>query len=147
MLLVSPEAVVCRCSSKKLFWKISQISQETAVLESLFNKATGLRSETPTQLFSCEVCVIFKNAFFYGKPLMAASLGLWSTFFVYKTFVYLLIHLWNQFVAFELTFLMSNLISYYRASCKKRFNRCLLVYISLYRKFYRKFYKVRSWSI
>ena len=41
------------------------------MLESLFNKVAGLKScifikkETPTQLFSCEYCEIFKNSFFY----------------------------------------------------------------------------------
>ena len=41
--------------------KISQISQE--MLESLLHKVAGLK-ETPTQLFSCKICKIFKNTFF-----------------------------------------------------------------------------------
>ena len=45
-----------------MFVKISQISQETHVLESIFNKVTGLKA--PTQLFSCEISEIFKNAYF-----------------------------------------------------------------------------------
>ena len=41
------------------------------MLESLFNKATGLKAcisikkDTPTQVFSYEYCNIFKNSFFY----------------------------------------------------------------------------------
>ena len=43
------------------------------------NKVTGLRlatllkKETLTQMFSCAFCEIFKNAFFYRTPLVAAS--------------------------------------------------------------------------
>ena len=36
------EAVVRRCSVKKLFLKISQIHRKTPVPESLFNKVAGL---------------------------------------------------------------------------------------------------------
>ena len=49
------EAVVRRCSSKKLFLKISQISY------------------IPTELFSCEICEIVKNALFHRTPPVAAS--------------------------------------------------------------------------
>ena len=46
-----------------------------------FNKVAGLRpsglqiyyNETPTQVFSCEYCQIFKNSFFNRTPLVAAS--------------------------------------------------------------------------
>ena len=50
--------------------------------ESLFfNKVAGLRSEacnlikkeTLAQVFSCEICEIFKNTFFYRIPPVAAS--------------------------------------------------------------------------
>ena len=44
------EAVVQRCSVKKVFLKISQSSQEN----------------------TCEFCEISKNTFFYRTPLMAA---------------------------------------------------------------------------
>ena len=37
------EAVACRCSSKQVFLKISQISQETQVLESLSHKVADLK--------------------------------------------------------------------------------------------------------
>ena len=49
------------------------------VLESLFNKVTGLmacnfiKKETPTQVFSCEYHKMFENSFFYGTPPVAAS--------------------------------------------------------------------------
>ena len=47
MILESLQAVVRRCSSKQVFLKISQISQET-----------------PTHAFSCEIYEIFENTFF-----------------------------------------------------------------------------------
>ena len=56
------EAVVCRCSSKWVFLKVSQIPQETTCVESPFNKVAG--PETSTQVFSCEICEIFKNSYF-----------------------------------------------------------------------------------
>ena len=41
-------------------------------LESLFNKVADLK-ETPTQVFSSEMCEIFKDTFFYRTPPVAAS--------------------------------------------------------------------------
>ena len=44
--------------------------------ESLFDKVAGLQffqKETPTQVFSCEYCEIFKDSFFNRTPLIAAS--------------------------------------------------------------------------
>ena len=42
------------------------------MLESLFNKFAGLQStllnETPTQVFSCEICEIFQNTKFEEHP-------------------------------------------------------------------------------
>ena len=44
------------------------------MLESLFNKVVGLRpKETPTQVFSYEICKIFKNTYFEGHQLTATS--------------------------------------------------------------------------
>ena len=48
------------------------------MLESLFNKIAGLEAfdfieEAPIQVFSCEICEIFKNTFFNRAPLVAAS--------------------------------------------------------------------------
>ena len=41
---------------------------------SLFNKAfIKFIKKTPTQVFSCEICKIFKKNFFYRKPLVADS--------------------------------------------------------------------------
>ena len=37
------------------------------MLEPFFNKVVGLK-ETPTQVFSCEICEIFKNSFFNRTP-------------------------------------------------------------------------------
>ena len=63
-----------RSSHRRLFHniavKISQYSQETPVIESLFNNAASLRykfikKETPTHVFFCEYCEIFKNT--YGE--------------------------------------------------------------------------------
>ena len=45
-----------------MFLKTSQYSQEAVVLESLYNKVAGL--QTPTQVFSCEYCEIYKNSYF-----------------------------------------------------------------------------------
>ena len=52
---------------------------QTVVLKSLFNKGAGRRPETllkrdPTQLFSCKICEIFKNIFFYRTPKVVVSL-------------------------------------------------------------------------
>ena len=69
------EAVTRRRSIKKVFLKISQNSQETTCVGgSFFNKAEGLKpatllkKETPTQLFSCELCEIFRSSFFHRTP-------------------------------------------------------------------------------
>ena len=48
------------------------------MLESFFDevadlKAVSLLKETPTQMFCCEVCKIFKNTFFYRTPLVDTS--------------------------------------------------------------------------
>ena len=42
------------------------------MLEPFFNKVVGLK-ETPTQVFSCEICEIFKNSFFNRTPPVASS--------------------------------------------------------------------------
>ena len=71
------EAVVRRCSSKKMFLKILKIQNKVSVLKSLFNKVAGLQAwnfikKTLTQEFSCEVCKIFENIVFYRTPPVAA---------------------------------------------------------------------------
>ena len=73
LFLQKAEAVVCRCSVKKVFLEISQNSQEnTCVRDSFLNKVAGLRpkacnfikKETLAQVFSCEFCKISKSNFF-----------------------------------------------------------------------------------
>ena len=62
-----------------MFLKISQNSQENTCASLFFNKVTGLRfatllkKETLAQVFSCEFCEIFKNAFFAKHLRMTAS--------------------------------------------------------------------------
>ena len=72
------EAVVRRCSVKKMFLKISQNSQEnTCAWVSFFNKVAGLacnfiKNKTLAQAFSSESCNVFKNTFFYRTPPVVA---------------------------------------------------------------------------
>ena len=47
-----------RCSSKRVFLK---------------TYTYNFIKETPIQVFSCEICEIFKNNFFYRTPQVAAS--------------------------------------------------------------------------
>ena len=56
---LSSEAVVQRCSVKKLFLKTLQNSQEN----------------TRAQLFSCEFAKFLRTLFFYRTPPVAASIG------------------------------------------------------------------------
>ena len=58
------EAVVRRCSVKKVFLQISQNSQE--------NTCARVSFLIKLQVFSCEFCEISKNTFFYRTPLPAA---------------------------------------------------------------------------
>ena len=57
------EAVVQRCSVKKVFLKILQISQEntSARVSFLIKLQESIRKETLAQVFSCEFCEISKN--------------------------------------------------------------------------------------
>ena len=70
------EAVVRKCSVRKVFFEISQNSQEkTYASDSLLIKLQALacnffKKESLVQVFSCE---IFKNTFFYKTPPVAAS--------------------------------------------------------------------------
>ena len=72
------EAVVWRCSVKKLFLKISQNSQENTCARVSFNEVASLRpatslKETLAQVFSCEFFQISKNTYLHRTPLVAAS--------------------------------------------------------------------------
>ena len=60
------EAAVRRCSTKLVFLKISQSSQENTRDEVFFNKVVvfqpaTLLNKTPTQVFFCKFWLIFKN--------------------------------------------------------------------------------------
>ena len=55
----SPEGVL----EKMCSWKFRKIHRKIH---------SGLK-ETLAQVFSCEFCKIFKNSFFYRRPLVAAS--------------------------------------------------------------------------
>ena len=60
-MLYDSEAATRGVPQKKLSINISQYLKKTPVLESL-----GLQlyeKETPTQVFSCDYCEIFKNSF------------------------------------------------------------------------------------
>ena len=69
---------------EKGFCKGSQFHRKTPELESLINKVVGVQAckrhkkETSEQLFSCEICEIFKNNIFYRAPSMASP-GCWVT--------------------------------------------------------------------
>ena len=72
------EAIVQRCSVKKVFLKISENSQKNTCASLFFNKVADLRPATLlkltlTQVFSCEFCEILRTHFFHRTPLVAAS--------------------------------------------------------------------------
>ena len=62
------EAVVRRCSVKKVFLEISQNLQENTCARVNF-----IKKETLAQVFSCEFCEISKNTFSSRTPLVTAS--------------------------------------------------------------------------
>ena len=65
-ILKCTEAVVWRCSVKKVFLEISQNSQ-------LPKACNFIKKGTLAQVFSCEFCEIFKNTVLHRTPLVAAS--------------------------------------------------------------------------
>ena len=73
----SAKAVVCRCSTNKVFLKISQNLDENACTGVSFLKklqaCNFIKKETPTQVFFCKFCKIFKSTFFHRTPPVAAS--------------------------------------------------------------------------
>ena len=76
------EAATGGVLQKKVFTKISQISQETPVL------GLGLQlyyKETPTQVFSCEICEIFKNTYFEEYLRTTASEFIGDTTLLHET--------------------------------------------------------------
>ena len=62
-MLLQLEAVVRRCSVKKVFLEISQNSQENTCARASFL--------IKLQVFSCEFFEIFKNTLFHRTPLVA----------------------------------------------------------------------------
>ena len=67
-----------RCSSKYLLLKSSQISQESTCVEIFVNNVTGHQNwnfikETPTEVFTCEICKSFKSTLSYRISPVAAS--------------------------------------------------------------------------
>ena len=65
-----------------VFLKLQQISQENTCVgawnykESIFNKvAVNQACNTPTQVFSCEICEIFKSTYFEEHLPMDASIN------------------------------------------------------------------------
>ena len=73
------EAVVQRCSLKKVFLEILLNSQENTfarvsiLIKWLTSACKFIKKETLAQVPSCEFCEISKNTFFYRTPLVAAS--------------------------------------------------------------------------
>ena len=69
-ILLFSEAVIHRCSSKQVLWKILQYSQENICVR------ISLFQPHPKRDFnkedSCEKCKIFMKSFFWGTPLVAA---------------------------------------------------------------------------
>ena len=69
-----------------------------------FRPATLLK-ETPTQVFSCEICEIFQNTFFYKTPPVAAS-GKWkykSDYLPRKTIQKIVVLLQEQSLCYPFT--------------------------------------------
>ena len=82
------EAVVQRCSVKKVILEISQNSQENPCARVSFlvklqaESCNFVKKEILAQLFSCGFCEISKSTFLYRTPLMAASVCEQLTSFV-----------------------------------------------------------------
>ena len=76
------EAVVWRCSVKKMFLEILQNSQENTCAKVSFliklqaEAFNFIKKETLIQVFSCEFCEISKDSFSYKTLPMATSV--WS---------------------------------------------------------------------
>ena len=74
------DAIVQRCSVKRVFLEISQNLQENTCARASFliklrasGTGTGVFKEALAQMFSCKFCEISKNTFFYWTPPVAAS--------------------------------------------------------------------------
>ena len=77
--LLSTEAAARGVLSEKLFLNILQYSQESTVVGVSFSESCRpealqlYQKETPTQVFFCEYCRIFKNTYFEEHLRKAAS--------------------------------------------------------------------------
>ena len=68
------EALVRKCSVKKLFLEISQNSKENTCARVFFLiKLHFIKKETLAQVFSCEFCEVSKKSFLHRTPPVAAS--------------------------------------------------------------------------
>ena len=66
--------------------KIHKFDRKTPILESLFNKvAESLLKETPTQVFSCKICEVFKSNYFEEHLRMTASEFIGDTTLFHET--------------------------------------------------------------
>ena len=83
-LLLLPFSIISRSSRPEVFCKKGVLRNVTKftgkhLCQSLFfNKVAGLgcnfiEKETLAQMLSCEVCVLFKNTYFYRTTLVAVS--------------------------------------------------------------------------
>ena len=59
-------------TGKHLYWNLFLIKLQPLRLATLLK-------ETPTQVFSCKICEIFRNTLFYRTPPVAASSFMTST--------------------------------------------------------------------
>ena len=93
--LMMTEAVVRRCSVKKVFLEISQNSQENtrarriSFLIKFLKIRLFFKNKTLARVFSCEFCEISKNTFYYRTPLVAASVMIKHAFRLITGFSYL----------------------------------------------------------
>ena len=88
-----------------MYLKITQVSQENTCVGVFINKVAGQKDrnfnkkDTPTQVFSFEICEIFNNTFFYRTAPMAASeevSGFFCLIFSLAVFPFL----WHRFSNF-----------------------------------------------
>ena len=81
LFLLRSEAVVRRCSIKKMFLKISKNSQENtcARVSFLIKLQAKAAKETLAQVFSCEFFATFKSTFFTEHLWVTASVSMTET--------------------------------------------------------------------
>ena len=83
------EAVVQRCSLKKVFLENSQkftgkhSARVSFLIELQASACNFIRKETLAQVFSCEICEFSKNIFLHRTPPVAVS-DQWNGIFLFK---------------------------------------------------------------